>query len=270
MKSATSTLHAQLDSIYGVSMSSPKEPCYFSDDNVYELGEKWYRDCFNQPHSGLRGESSTHYTKLPTYPNTVPRMIESGLKETKFIYIIRHPIDRLVSQYIHEWSQNKISIDINRAIYEHPYLVQYSRYFYQLTPYLERYSKQQIKLVFFENLKIDPNDVLAEICQFIGVRHNSVWNDEASRENVSSQRIRSFPLKKLLVDNSFMATFRRALVPRFIRDKIKTHYQMDTRPTLSNESLAYLSGVFDLDLRQLGNHFGLALDVENYYRVVAN
>jgi hypothetical protein len=49
----------------------------------------------------VRGELSAHYTKRPTHPNAVGRIAEtmSGLK---YIYVMRHPVDRLVSQYVHE------------------------------------------------------------------------------------------------------------------------------------------------------------------------
>ena len=68
MKSGTRSLHDQLDLQPGFFMSDPKEPCYFSDDDVFDRGEDWYRGLFSGAGAGdLRGESSTHYTKLPTH-----------------------------------------------------------------------------------------------------------------------------------------------------------------------------------------------------------
>ncbi len=57
----------------------------------------------------LRGESSTHYTKLPTYPRTVDRMVRD-LPRLKLIYVMRHPIERLVSQYVHELTAGRIAV----------------------------------------------------------------------------------------------------------------------------------------------------------------
>ena len=72
MKSATSTLHEQLAVQPGFFMSAEKEPNFFSNDENYAHGLAWYRSLFdNAASSDLCGESSTHYTKLPTYPNTV-------------------------------------------------------------------------------------------------------------------------------------------------------------------------------------------------------
>ena len=103
MKSATSTLHAQLAQQPGIFMSTPKEPNYFSDDQQYALGEDWYDNLFAAAKPGeLCGESSTHYTKLPDYPHTIERM-KKRLAAPRLVYVMRHPVDRLVSHYIHQW-----------------------------------------------------------------------------------------------------------------------------------------------------------------------
>ena len=78
MKSATSTLHEQLSMQHGLFMSEEKEPNFFSNDEVYAKGLDWYSSLFaNAPPGAACGESSTHYTKLPTYPQTVARMREA-------------------------------------------------------------------------------------------------------------------------------------------------------------------------------------------------
>ena len=46
MKCATSTLHEQLAAQPGFFMSKPKEPNFFSDDEIYARGLDWYRSLF--------------------------------------------------------------------------------------------------------------------------------------------------------------------------------------------------------------------------------
>ncbi len=61
-------------------------------------------------------------------------------------------------QYIHEWSQLVISqTTIDAAIYDFPELVDYSKYAYQLSPYLEEFSRDKILPVFFERMFQSPN-----------------------------------------------------------------------------------------------------------------
>ena len=105
MKSATSTLHNQLSAQPGIFMSTPKEPNFFSDDEIYSRGLSWYKGLFSDAKpDDICGESSTHYTKLPDYPDTIARL-KSAVPQPKLIYVMRHPIDRLVSHYIHQWSE---------------------------------------------------------------------------------------------------------------------------------------------------------------------
>src|SRR5262249_60849256 len=87
MKSATTTLHEQLARQSGIFMTRPKEPNFFSDDEVRARGWAWYGSLFRPAGAGdLRGESSTHYTKLPTYPRAVERMVRD-LPRLKLIYV---------------------------------------------------------------------------------------------------------------------------------------------------------------------------------------
>src|SRR4051812_13835299 len=78
MKSATTTLPEQLARQPGVFMPRPTEPNFFSDDDVFARGLDWYGSLYRGAEPpALRGESSTHYTKRPTYPNTVRRMADA-------------------------------------------------------------------------------------------------------------------------------------------------------------------------------------------------
>ena len=141
MKCATSTLHEQLARQTGVFMTTPKEPNFFSDDEQHERGAEWYAHLFaDADDDALAGESSTHYTKLPTYPGTIDRMAETLTDRVKFIYVMRHPFDRMLSHYVHEWTQAVISCPLDDAVDEHPELIAYSRYAMQLKPYIARFG----------------------------------------------------------------------------------------------------------------------------------
>ena len=88
MKCATSTLHEQLALQKGIFMTDLKEPNFFSDDDQYNQGMDYYLAHFREASTvDLAGESSTHYTKLPTYPQTIER-IKQHLPHAKFIYIV--------------------------------------------------------------------------------------------------------------------------------------------------------------------------------------
>lgn len=259
MKCGTSSLHDQLASQPGVFMSTPKEPNFFSDDDVYAKGLDWYRGLFaDAPASALKGESSTHYTKLPTHPATIGRLA-SAVPRAQFIYVMRHPIDRLVSHYMHEWSQNVLTDPIDDAVASHPPLVDYGRYAYQLRPWIERFGRAAIMPIFFERMTAAPQETLSQIGAFLGLE-GLVWRNDLEASNVSSARIRKFPLYDLVVDHPAAAALRRTLVPRSLRDAIKRNLQMAERPDLSPETRARLAAIFDEDLAELGAMLGADLN----------
>jgi hypothetical protein len=268
MKCATSTLHEQLAAQPGIFMSTPKEPCYFSDDEIYERGQGWYTSLFAEaPPHALCGESSTHYTKLPTYRDTIARMRHLLSDRVRFIYVMRHPIDRLVSQYIHEWTQRVISKDINEAVNEHPELIDYSRYAMQLEPYLQTFGRERVLPLFFDRLTVAPQAELQRVCEFIGYQGNAVWHDELSEQNVSSERMRRSPARDLLINLPGLKQARRALVPKSMRERIKSLWMMKRRPELSEQNVTKLRAIFDEDLAKLSEWLDVGITCENFKRV---
>lgn len=268
MKCGTSSLHAQLALQPGFFMSEPKEPNFFSDDDVYAKGRDWYQGLFAAAaDNDIKGESSTHYTKRPTYPDCFERL-SSALPSARFIYVMRNPIDRLVSHYIHEWTMGNATGSISEEIERCRELIDYGRYAYQLEPYLERYGRERILPVFAERLKIQPDTELSRIASFLGVSTKLVWRDDVGPQNVSKERVRRFPLSGLLVGNPAAAFLRRTFVPQALRDKIKARFKMNERPALSETDIERLKLVFDEDLGRLGAMFGLELNCDNYHQTV--
>jgi hypothetical protein len=150
MKCATSTLHDQLAVQEGVVMSMPKEPNFFSDEENWGRGLSWYWSLFARAEDGeLCGESSTHYTKLPRHPKVIERVAEH-VPDAKFIYVMRNPLDRLVSHYMHEWTQRVLTVSLAKAIDDHPALIQFGQYAMQLEPYFEAFGKERVLPVFFD------------------------------------------------------------------------------------------------------------------------
>lgn len=268
MKCATSTLHTQL-AANGCFMSEPKEPCYFSDDHVFERGPAWYRKLFEAARAEqIVGESSTHYTKLPTYPKTVGRMREM-LPNVRLVYVMRDPLDRIVSQYIHEWTERQLDCSLADAIRCIPRLVDYSRYAMQLRPYLDAFGQDRVVVVFFERLRSHPQEQLERVAKFVGVSGPVQWqNGEA--ENVSSERLRLSPIAKALLFNPVATSLRRTLVPRAWRDRVKARAQMAERPHLTPEDRAFLSDELDADMKSLGQSLALPeLSCASFRRVAS-
>ncbi len=268
MKCATSTLHEQLALQPGIFMSQLKEPNFFSNDEQYARGMDWYLSLFAAASpADLCGESSTHYTKLPTYPQTLDRL-KQDCPQGKFIYIMRHPIERLISQYIHEWSQRAIAVEIDQAIAQHPELIQYSLYSQQIQPYFQAFGQDRLLPVFFERLLQSPQAELERVCHFIGYQGKPLWHDQLNAQNISSERLRKSAWRDFLLDVPVLREIRQQLIPQDWRDWTKKLWTMKRKPELAPQQRESLQAIFDEDLALLGSWLGIQLDCDNFKATV--
>lgn len=268
MKCGTSTLHEQIALQSGTHLSEPKEPNFFSDDAEYQRGWKWYEQLFTGAQDGdLRGESSTHYTKLPTYPETIDRISQHLPSPLKLIYVMRHPVDRLVSHYVHDWTEQKVSTPIDEAIDSHLDLINYSKYAMQLAPFVKQFGSQNILPVFFERMISRKQEELERVCQFLGYAKKPTWDDGLAAQNQSSERMQMTLLSSFLLNFPGMRTFRNAFIPKSFRERIKGRWQMKDKPKLSADSEAKLVEIFDTDLRDLSSMLGVELNCKNFKEV---
>jgi hypothetical protein len=255
MKCGTSTLAVQLSAQAGVFMTDPKEPNFFSDDAVFARGHEWYEALFAAaPPGAIRGEASTHYTKLPTHPQTLERMT-AMLAAPRIVYLIRNPLQRLVSHYVHEWTMGVMRGSLAESLEDFPELVDYGCYGHQIRPYVEAFGHDRVLVQTLEEMERDPVAVLERTARFIGLEGSVVWQAERARDNVSAERIRRFPLQDLLIDNPVAARLRRALVPRAVREWVRRSRQMPERPQIPKSRLPSLIEVFCEDHHVLRAQF---------------
>ena len=269
MKCATSTLHNQLNMHDSFFMTDPKEPNFFSDDDIYAKGNGWYESLFkNATSRQIKGESSTHYTKLPQYPDTVKRLSDY-CPDIKCIYLMRHPVDRLVSHYIHEWTQGVISCDIDKAVYRYPEIIDYGRYNMQIEPYLKVFGSSAVLPVFTGRLQDNLLRELQAVFDFLDIREKPVWRADI-KSNVSAERLKVCAWRDAIIKNKIMTFVRRTFVPKKVRRKIRKLWTMKERPELSPETTQYVESLFDQDLKTLGNKLGLELSCNNFKETVVS
>lgn len=242
MKCGTTTLAAQLGAQPGIFITNPKEPAFFSHDEIYANGFAWYEALYEAAEPGdLTGEASTEYTKLPTYPEAAQRLHDYA-PNARLIYITRDPIARIVSHYMHWWRDGLVPKDIDRAVREFPDFIAYSKYEAQLKPWRELFGDTAILELDMDDMAANPQHTLERAARHIGHTGPVTWVDTLDRMNPGVGHIRSFPLKGLLVDNPVMEALRRNLVPKSARLKIRKMLglELQEKPTLSAESIAWI------------------------------
>ncbi|MEM6421377.1 MAG: sulfotransferase [Pseudomonadota bacterium] len=255
MKAGTTSLFDQFAAQPGIFMSDPKEPEFFSDDATFAKGMAWYEALFGAaPPGTLKGEGSTGYTKRPSYPKAAERLA-AALPDARLIYVTRDPFDRLVSHVIHEWTQGVLPADIDQALAISEEPIAFSRYAWQLEPYVRLFGKDRILVTSLEAITRDPSGEFARMGVFLGAPGPLVWRTDQGASNVSAERLRKIPLQRLLIDSGPAAWLRRRFVPQGLRDAVKARLRMRQRPSLSAETRARLAPVFAADYAALSALF---------------
>jgi len=269
MKCASTTLHEQLAQQPGFFMSTPKEPNFFSDVPVFERGFDWYESLFAGARPDQkRGESSTHYTKLPTHPDAAQRL-HAYNPALKLVYIMRHPVERLMSHYAHEQGRRGVEVPIDQAVIDRPEMLDYGMYFFQLQPYFKLFGRENVLPLFLPYVKKYPDKTLRLVADFVGAPGEVSWRSDVRRRNISSDRYQLSSLGNWMVKNPWMTQLRRSLVPEELRDRIKQKLPLKERQIEGAPHLPLLEARFDEDLKLLGEALGVVLNCANFNEVTA-
>jgi hypothetical protein len=181
--------------------------------------------------------------------------MRAALPAPKLVYIIRDPIERAISHFLHERSLGGMGSDFRHALETHPELVAYGRYAMQIAPFIETYGVERIFLTSLERMTLDPVGELGRVASFIGYTGAPEWIDDLGRQNVSSERVRPLPLHGLLVQHPVTTWLRRTFVPKGLRRRIREARTIKTRPEISPDLRDDLEAVFLEDRARLAQVF---------------
>jgi hypothetical protein len=175
MRSGTSGLHEQLARHPSIFMCEPKEPAFFADPAeldqdspaAAQLGicgnTQRYLGLFDRAIGAtVRGESSTHYSKRPILSGVVERIYDA-CPEARILYIMRDPVERSLSHYLWHVHRGYEGREVLEALQASEVYVSVSDYPMQIEPYLDRFGQDRVKLLTFEELVSNPNDVLSGV-----------------------------------------------------------------------------------------------------------
>lgn len=176
MKSGTTTLYRYLGRHSRIFMCYPKEPMFFS--RQYSKGLDWYFSLFSgADENQVCGEASTCYSRWPYFGNVAAR-IREAVPDSKFIYVMRHPVERAYSHYRHEMEERQSPgggnvISFEQALDEFPEIFQTGLYRLQIGKFLELFPRDRLLPMFFEDLTKNPGPVLEEVQRFLGLEPES-------------------------------------------------------------------------------------------------
>lgn len=198
MKSATSSLADLFTQHPQIFFSTPKEPEFFYNEAMYSRGWEWYESLFERADGKLAvGEGSTSYTKHLLNPNCAER-VAKHLPDCRLIYIVRHPLERIESHWLHMVRENPEIPPLPQAVRQFPHLVDTSLYWKQINAYRTFYPDDRIQVLFFEDFVDDPDAVLQKCFDFLQVDSTFKTSDPERPRHVSRGARRNLPVVSLL------------------------------------------------------------------------
>lgn len=207
MKGATTSLYTYLKQHPDVFMTHIKEPMFFNnfetENNYIVKGRKgskistlkeYYALFDNVENEIAYGEASPAYI----YNKNCATLIKKHLPEVKIIAILRQPVKRAYSNYLHAKRADRepinsfigaINSEEERIEKNWSSLYHYKEkgfYFRQLSRYFKEFKKEQIKVILFEDIIDDPQKITKEVFEFLRV-DSSFTPDTSKKANVAGK-----------------------------------------------------------------------------------
>lgn len=239
MKCATTSLCADLANHHSIFVSDPKEPEFFNREEEYRQGIEHYSRLFATAGEGtVVGEGSTSYSKCGLFPDTAKRLADQ-LPNIKLIYIMRDPIQRIESHWMHTVrSDPAFKTHFSKSIADNPNYIDTSCYWRQYLHLREHFSADQFLLLLFEDLKSNPQEVMQQCLEFLGVKSSESQRHEPVHQHVSAGSAVDRPIVGTLQSNTLIRSAFQ-LLPRNLRDQLKKPFQrtISSRPQWTLDAL---------------------------------
>jgi len=226
-----------------------------------------YRQQFNNINQEVAiGESCPSYLYIPK----AAKNIKHYTPQAKIIVILRDPIDRAYSNFLHNIRErSEYYDDFLQAIDAESWriangwwwgfhYVQTSLYYEQLKRYFEIFDRSQIKIILFSQLKNNYKSLVSDLYQFLEVDDViSIETPSNSKKYNSTGIPTNRLLDNLIKDTSPVKTIYQLLIPsKTIRKKITTkvnNLNPLIKPDMTLEMREKLLPLFQKDILKVQN-----------------
>ena len=173
-KCGTSTLFNYLGRHPDVFVTGTKEPDFFDPGMTWDKGLDWYRGLFAEAaENQICGEASTHHARAPQVMHVPDRMIEI-VPDIKLIYMMRNPVDRAHSHYVHRHTKEiypgqPFVKTFEEFVIDEPVCLDSGEYMMQINDFLRVFPREQFLFLLLDDVKSNPKAVLEETREFLGL-----------------------------------------------------------------------------------------------------
>ncbi len=200
------------------------------------------------------GECSTSYL----FSSVAAKNIKVFNPEAKIIIALRNPVERTFSHYLmavkygftHHSFSDALQKDMSATekgwgISE--LFIELSLYYEQLKRFYDVFPRENIKVLFFDDLQTDPAALANDICKFLDIDTFKLTD----KENYNPAALPRFKcLNSVMVKTGFK-NFLMRVFPRNIADKAKSIYYTNKKlPEMKDQDQAFLKSIFKEDIKK--------------------
>jgi len=274
-KSATTSLYNYLSGHPDVYLPAQKEAHFFNRDDRYAKGLESYEREYFAEWSGEKavGEVTPDYMY---FENTLPRMARHlDLKEIRFIFILRNPVQRAYSHYLMTYRRGLEPLSFEEAIDResdrlagdyasrvHFSYVSRGFYFTQIRRYFDYVDQNRLLVLLTEDLNTDAMSVLGEIFAFLEISTAYVPQNLHTQFHRGTSPRSAALLRRITGGDTLEKHIMRLLIPNAgmrarIRQKILELNQTDRHDMrLTKGAQEYLTDIYAEENRLLAELLG--------------
>ena len=190
MKAGTVSLRHYLDEHPDVFLGrggTLGEPNFFIAEANWPRGRGWYESLFDGAGRATAiGECSPCYTWAHIYRG-VPQRMAQVVPEARLVYLVRDPIARMQSMYMHQVSAGRERRRAEVALLDDRYLGP-SRYGFQLAAFLDHFDRSQVLVIASEVLRDRPREALSAVFGHLAVDPAAVDLDQRHQDHRSMSK----------------------------------------------------------------------------------
>ena len=261
-KCATTSLWRYLDRHPDITMAAGKETNFFLFH--HEQGPAFYDGRFDSA-ARVRGEACPDYTARP-FSDGVAARIARLSPDARLVYVVRDPVERIVSHWRHATAQGRDPRPFREAVMASDFpdseYVLRSRYWWQLEPFLAAFTPEQLHVVVQDDLVAEPSVTVRRLFVFAGVDPDAVPAAALEeRLHLSEDKLRPPRLARALLLPRATAT---AAPPgarrRRVLEMLTRHFGRPfAKPEIGAAERARIWELVGPDVAALGRHIGRRL-----------
>jgi len=272
-KAGTSTLYQILKNVPQVYMSKVKEPGYFNIGiDLKSLfvpminDEKNYLKLFNNAKDEIAiGELTTTYLMDPEAPKKIRQVIPNA----RIIIMLRNPIERAFSHYLHHKRTGLIVSPFNDVInmyknslikkndLAHGIICEGGFYYEQVKRYLDIFPSENVKIFIYEEFFKDIQKSLHNLLSFLKIKNYSF--DLVNEVNVYAEP--KDKLSKSILQSKKLKEIARNVVGTEFSQKIASKFflKTSTKPKILDKDRKLLKDIYLSDIKKLQELLGRTL-----------